>query len=153
MMIPLARKNPNELSKIEVSFWTGASRITDYRTILVVRYRGKYRPGSEGNPDATFMYAQGRYALAAFTPCAVLIDLTELEYEWGDMLEAVFSFAADQYYDKPFPTAVLVGEKCADAIGTLIHGMHSKEPATTEDGFFGDFEKAWTYLEKMAEEG
>ncbi len=41
-----------------------------------------------------------------------------------------------------------VGDKCEEAIGTLIHGIDSKESATTIEWIFDNFEEAWRYVEE-----
>ena len=151
MTIKLTEEYPDTMSSILVSYWTGYSRLSSHKDILVVKYSGKYGFGSSGNSDAKFMYAKGCFGLAAIEPLGVLIDLSELEYEWGDMLDLVFDIGRTQYINEPFPTALIVGEKCSNAIGTLIHGEKSSKPAIAEEWIFNEFDKAWEYLEKQIE--
>ena len=70
---------------------------------------------------------------------AVILDLSEIEYKWGDMMDLVFNIGSNQYVDAEFPVALVIGENCSEAIGTLIHGIDSKESATTEDWIFDIF--------------
>ncbi|MBQ0734208.1 hypothetical protein J9332_07785 [Aquimarina celericrescens] len=149
--IELKELNPQELSEIEVSYLKGNSRITDYYDILTIKYSGKYGIGSAGNSDAQYMYAKGEYGLNCYEPMGAILDLSNLEYEWGDMMDLVFNVGSNQYVDAEFPIALIIGEKCAEAIGTLIHGINSKESATTEEWIFDDFEMAWKFVEEKIE--
>ncbi|WP_277815971.1 MULTISPECIES: hypothetical protein [Lysinibacillus] len=38
--------------------------------------------------------------MEAWDPDAIIIDLQDLNYEWGDMLEYVFDIRADKYPNK-----------------------------------------------------
>jgi len=146
--ISLKELNPENLSEIKVTYLMGKSRITNYYDILTIKYSGKYRFGSAGNDDAQFMYAKGEYGINSYEPMGAILDLTELEYEWGDMMDLVFSIGSDS----EFPIVIVIGEKCQKAFGTLIHGIDSKEPATTTDWIFDDFEIAWKHIEEKLEE-
>ena len=149
--IVLKELNPSDLSEIKVQYLQGSSRITNYFDILTIKYSGKYRIGSAGNGDAQYMYAKGEYGLNCFRPSAVILDLSEIEYEWGDMMDLVFDIGSNQYVNAEFPIALIIGEKCSEAIGTLIHGIDSKELATTEEWIFDNFELAWTFVEEKIE--
>ena len=116
--------------------------------ILVIKYSGKYGIGSAGNKDAQFMFAKGEYGLNLFEPSGAILDFRELEYEWGDMLDLVLNVGSNQYIDSEFPIALIVGDKCEEAISTLIHRINSKEPATTKEWIFHNFEEAWRYVEE-----
>ena len=149
--IKLEELNPEELSKINVEYLKGNSRITDYYDILTIKYSGKYGIGSAGNGDAQYMFAKGEYGLNCYEPMAAILDLSEIEYEWGDMMDLVINIGSNQYMDAEFPVALVIGEKCSEAIGTLIHGTDSKESATTKDWIFDDFESAWEFVEEKIE--
>lgn len=149
--IILKELNPEDLSEIKVQYLQGSSRITDYHDILTIKYSGKYGIGSAGNGDAQYMYAKGEYGLNCYEPMAAILDLSEIEYEWGDMMDLVFNIGSNQYIDTEFPIALVIGEKCSEAIGTLIHGIDSKKSATTEEWIFDDFELAWKFVEEKIE--
>jgi hypothetical protein len=84
-----------------------------------------------------------------YKPNGVILDLTDLEYEWGDMMEYVFGIGTKLYHPRTLPKALVVGDKCIESIGTLIHGLYSKTPPTTEDWIFDALEEAWVYVENM----
>src|SRR5262249_51201533 len=54
--------------------------------VVTVSFRGKYPPGSLGNEHARQMRDYLATVLAETDPAAALLDLTDLEYEWGDGL-------------------------------------------------------------------
>src|SRR5262245_57191729 len=91
------------LSEIEVSIFSGPSKSADYYDLLVVKFKGKYRYGSSGNPDATFMSAMAEAGIVAWGPAGLILDLSELAYEWGDQLEEVFAAGEGHYGDVRFP--------------------------------------------------
>ncbi|MBK7885261.1 MAG: hypothetical protein IPJ81_16890 [Chitinophagaceae bacterium] len=143
MNISLEKIDLENISELKVSYEEGYSRITNYLNILVIKYAGVYGVGSGGNSDATFMFAKAAFAIAAIEPFAIIIDLTDLKYVWGDQLEMIFNIQK--------PMALIVGEHCQEAIGTLIHGIESIEPPTTISWIFDNLEDAWNYLENEIE--
>jgi hypothetical protein len=152
IMIDLKRQNFDELSDIKLEIYTGESRYKDYLEIMVLKYNGIYGIGSSGNGDAQYMYAMGKAALAAWEPSGVILDWSNLDYQWGDMLEMVLDIGEHQYIDAMFPTAVIVGPKCEEAVRTLLLGIDSKEPIEKLPFVFRDLESAWQYINKLLEE-
>ena len=135
------------LSSIEVSFFSGPSRAADYYDLLVVKFSGRYRNGSSGNPDALFMSAMAEAGIVAWGPAGLILDLRELEYEWGDLLEAVFAAGESHYGDTRFPQAIIVGPPCEKAVRTLVLGLDSTEPLESVPWVFRELESAWAYVE------
>lgn len=114
---------------------------------MILKFIGCYGFGSSGNPDAAFMSAIGKAALEAWSPDGLIIDLSDLHYEWGDQLERVFNIGNDQYIDSPFPVALLVGANCEEAVRTLLLGMHSAQTIKEIGWVFTKLEEAWSYIE------
>ena len=54
--------------------------------ILCVAFAGEYPPGSAGNSCAAEMIAYTRSVLAGADASAVLFDLRNLRYVWGDAI-------------------------------------------------------------------
>jgi hypothetical protein len=54
--------------------------------IVAVVFGGKYLPGSQGNEFARQMVDYLRSIVADTQPAAVVIDLTHLDYIWGDAI-------------------------------------------------------------------
>ncbi|KAA3635268.1 MAG: hypothetical protein DWQ02_10125 [Bacteroidetes bacterium] len=150
--INLEKQNPNDWSGIQVSFQLGQFRTFFRRQILAVSYSGEYGVGCEGNGDARYMYAMGKMGIELFTPDAVIIDFQNLEYLWGDMLGMVFGLGGLNYHPFNIPRAMVVGEKCKKAIGTLLFGLESNEPASNEDWIFESMEEAINYVAGLVED-
>src|SRR5476651_2533422 len=53
---------------------------------LIVQCCGTYGVGSPGNGDASFMTAIASAALKAWWPNALIFDMRELDYMWGDRM-------------------------------------------------------------------
>jgi hypothetical protein len=149
MAIELNEVRLEELSDINFSFWIGKHPGESYeKSVMVVRFEGVYRIGSGGNSDATFMVAMGNAGVEAFEPDAIIIDLSSLAYEWGDMMDSVFGIGSD----RKVPTAIIVGEQCRPAIGTLCFGVNSTKDACEHDDIFDSLEAAWSYVTRLLNE-
>src|SRR6266550_2062673 len=57
--------------------------------ILIAKFTGRYRPGCQGNPDAAYLVAMGVAAVSYWEPKGVVLDVSQLEYVWGDMMDMV----------------------------------------------------------------
>ena len=115
----------SEVSQIQCKVFHGASG--DRKHIVVMQFIGKYRDGCLGNPDAAFMDMMVTAALTAWEPSAAIIDLSQLNYVWGDMLEMIFPDDAGELGPRGLPSALVVGEECREAIRTLIFGVNGTE--------------------------
>jgi hypothetical protein len=135
-------------SDIKVTYRIGKIKCNQYyATILVVSYSGNYKIGGAGNGDAVSMMAKRDFGLTMTGASAVIIDFRELNYVWGDMIESVIYFSHNCV--NPIVACVL-GEGCREAIGTLVHDdVNSKQPATTEEFIFDEFDEAWQYIEEQ----
>lgn len=58
--------------------------------IAVISFSGDYPPGSAGNEMAREMKAVVTAAVNKFHPSAVVFDLSELNYRWGDAISGIF---------------------------------------------------------------
>jgi hypothetical protein len=93
------------------------------------------------------MRAMAKAGITAFEPWGVIHDLSELSYEWGDMLDRVF-IGPDF---EPSPRAIVVGPKCEDAVRTLLLGMHSTESLEKAGNVFRSLDTAWRYVDARIE--
>src|SRR5262245_47287587 len=55
-----------------------------YPSALISEFSGRYRWGSEGNGDATFIGAIKAAASSFLRADAVVFDFREMSYEWGN---------------------------------------------------------------------
>lgn len=115
-------------------------RDTHLIEILIISFHGKYRDGSTGNSDAGLIKGIVTTGLSVFDPFSLLIDLTDLEYNWGDNFDLSFEET------EPTTTVILVGEKCRRAMSTLTFGIDTYKDIVDNNFFFDDFDKA---IEKL----
>lgn len=87
-----------------------------YVNILVAKFSGEYGYGSGGNIDAEYMYATLISALSFSGASGVILDFTELSYQWGDKMGLVLSAPAD----RDLPLVVVGSELCEKSLKSLI---------------------------------
>jgi hypothetical protein len=146
MDYPFEQKQFSELSQIEYKIFITQSRQVTYADIMVVKFIGKYGVGSAGNSDAQFMVAMLKAAVWAWEPEACIIDLSELHYEWGDMMDAVLGFSDDVLQVQPVSVA---GPLCSKAVSTLIQGLDGKAEFTAEDFVYKSMDEAFVQIEQQ----
>lgn len=152
MNISTEQKKLEELSKINYEVHIGKSNEVSYIKIMILKFIGVYGFGSTGNSDAIFMRAIGEAVLEAWNPGGLIIDLSELSYEWGDQLEDIFYIGSYKYRDKPFPIALIVGDHSEEAIRTLILGAWSTKGISEIGWVFKEVSDAWDYIETKLKE-
>src|SRR5262245_54238114 len=86
----LAERRFDELSSLQYRIFTCALGGKHNPTAIVLKFSGVYGIGSAGNGDADFMRVITQAALSAWHSHAVVFDLRELTYEWGNGIWAVF---------------------------------------------------------------
>lgn len=152
MNISTKQKKLEELSEIKYEVHMGRSIEVNYLNIMILKFFGEYGFGSAGNSDAKYMRAMGEAVLEAWNPGGLILDLSDLSYEWGDQLEDVFYIGSYKYRDKPFPVALIVGDKSEEAIRTLIVGINSNKALNEIGWVFRDLSSAWEYVEAKLKE-
>ena len=88
--------------------------------LKVISYHGEYRYGAGGKSDALYICATATAAHKAWYTEGIIIDFSDLKYEWGDEMEWVFGIAQGGPTKCAFPLVVLVGSSCKQAIQSLI---------------------------------
>lgn len=116
-------------------------RNTQLVDILIISFHGSYRYGSAGSPDAGLIKGIITTGLSIFKPFSLLIDLSDLEYNWGDNLDLSFSETGETN------TVVLIGQKCRRGLSTLSFGIDSTQDIVDNNFFFDSFDKAIEKLE------
>ncbi|MCL4267464.1 MAG: hypothetical protein KJ069_30095 [Anaerolineae bacterium] len=132
----------SECPTIHYAFQIKRSTRSTFQSVLIASFSGKYRHGSAGNPDASYMWGLLKTAIELWNPKAVIIDLHDLEYSWGDRMEEVFSAPEDEYL------AIVVGPKNRKALSTLILGLDTKKDVTENKLFYDSLDDALNYLEQ-----
>jgi hypothetical protein len=115
--------------------------------LLIAKFRGRYRYGSAGAPDAAFIAGLTQTALEVWNAAAVVLDLSEVSYEWGDEMDLLFDVGAS----RGAKSAIVVGPACARAIATLMWGTETTRLATEAEKIFDTVEEAWRYVRKTAD--
>lgn len=72
---------------------------------VVIKFSGSCGYGSAGYGDAKYMIAIRDYLMDCILPYAIVFDLRDLIYEWGDNIWDLFRC------DEPFAT--LVSDRCS----------------------------------------
>lgn len=126
---------------ITYNFKVAYLRDTHLINVLVISFIGKYRYGSGGSPDAGLIKGIIKTGLSVFDPFSVVIDLTMLEYTWGDNLDLSFEETDST------KTVVVVGDKCRKGMSSLMFGINSNKDIVDNNFFFDDFEKALSSLD------
>jgi len=110
-----------------------------FLSIIHLAFAGDYRSGSGGAPDAHFIEGMVRTVDAIWGPSALVLDLRNVSYDWGDEMDLVL---------QP-PTgisAIVVGPKCEPAISTLCYGIDTKKSILEQAHFFDALEPAIDYV-------
>jgi hypothetical protein len=68
-------------------------------SVLIARFQGEYRRGSEGNGDGLFMAAMIAAYAAILEPICLILDLRYFSYEWGNTVIRAINFFDEQGRD------------------------------------------------------
>lgn len=98
-----------DLSCAKVSFATCLLPSTPYAKALVVAFTGKADNRREFHGTYRFMNAMIAAGAAAWNPFAVVLDLRQLSYEWGDEMASALVSARDSHSGRSLPSAVCRG--------------------------------------------
>ena len=148
-MMQLKERKLEELSNLTYKIFTCPFKEKSYLDAIVVAFYGEYGFGSAGNEDAHFMTAIIKAALAAWVPQALIIDLRQMTYEWGDLIARAIDAGAGQYYDAPFPTAIVISDRNREGLTSLISQELFADP---EKWLFDSLETAMQAVEEQHEE-
>ena len=98
------------------------SLLTTGKSILCVKYEGHYPPGSEGNDVAKAMTKYAVESYGRHSPDAVMFDLTELEYIWGDAIAGIAVALIQHTHECPllFPACVVARGRTYKALKALF---------------------------------
>ena len=118
--------------------------------VLIVKFTGLYHPGSSGSPDAGFISAVRSAALYHYMPNGLILDFSELEYEWGDEMDNLLPNDDAVYFWRHTPMAVVVGAKCREAIRTLTFGLDSERQLSETTWAKESLEEALAFIEPRA---
>ncbi len=136
MTVHFVEKHWSDLSSLQLN--TSVADLADglVRRMLCVRFTGHYHQGSGGTTDALFMHAMVRAAVTAWEPDGIILDYSELDYQWGDEMEWLLPDDDGQIEDTP--AVVVVGPQSQDGIRTLLFGVGSTKTFVDTAGIYED---------------
>lgn len=102
--------------------------------VLAVTLSGPCGVGADGHRDARVLYAAIVWGWLLWPSDALLLDVTGLDYVWGDDLIAVLDIGSDRMLaPSPVPVAILCAEWNRSAFDGLIAGIGDPVPFVTTD--------------------
>ena len=120
-----------------------------YRKILSVSFNGVCGHGHKSNADVIYLCAIIAAGLQAWQPCALILDLQELSYEWGDMMSMVFGLHSRMnIFGKQisYPSVALISDRNRKGLTSLVKKEMFKNP---EDFLFESLGDAIIQIEKQ----
>ena len=142
----MERVDLDSLSKIKCDTFLGEAEKGSGKSILVIRFKGEYRQGSAGEPDAKYIFAKLQAAYQAWESWGIIIDMSEFKYGWGDDLDGFTALRPFEWCDEEYPFALIVGPECETALATLYYGDLDKK-SFSEPWIFRDITTGWKYVE------
>ena len=97
--------------------------ISENFSVLYLKVVGKYGYGSRGNGDGIYLFTQLAAYFYAYDPITIIVDLREMEYEWGDLLSKTilfFKYIGRDEYELEQVVNIVVSEHNEDAIKGIL---------------------------------
>ena len=114
----------NDNVSVEHSFSETRFEEHPHRRVLVAKFSGVSGYGCANNGDAKYMSAMTTAAIFMWSPSAVLFDLRELQYEWGDMMAELLDIPACHR----LPTTAIVSDLNRTGLTSLVSGELGMDP-------------------------
>lgn len=108
-----------DLSDITVNHFISEHKPLSTPEYLVLKYTGTYQSGAAGRSDALFIVSTAKAAQEAWFTKMVILDFSELSYQWGDEMAWVYGLGWDRVLRFDRPLAIIVGDLCKDALKSL----------------------------------
>jgi hypothetical protein len=131
----------DELSRLQYRIFTCDLGGKHNPTALLLRFVGTFGVGSAGNKDADFMRVITGAAISAWRCHAVVFDLRELAYVWGNGIWDVFRDGVQTSGVKRLPCALVVSDLCRRGFSTCRRVVPP---------MFEDLETAMTFVAEPA---
>jgi hypothetical protein len=116
--------------------------------VLVISFTGSYPSGGAGNSSAEWMYESGKVLVADQRAKALVVDLRELRYDWGDMIELVYDIGCS--CEPTCAQVTVVSSLNRRALSTLEWGEDTKRDITELPEFFDSIEEAVEFASRSA---
>lgn len=102
-----------ELGSLQYRMFTCPLGGKHHAIALILQFSGVFGIGSAGNGNADLMRVVTRAALEAWSGHALVFDLRELDYEWGNGIWAALSSGGER-----LPSALVVSDLCRGGFST-----------------------------------
>ena len=120
-----------DLSDIEYRLYTCDITVNRRASAMVIAFSGTFGEGSAGNNDGVFMRMITHSALSVWRVQAVVFDLRELDYNWGDKIFEVFGNGIEPSGVENLPFATVISDRCRPGFASC---MSIIEPAFEDLG-------------------
>src|SRR5579862_5459896 len=108
----LVKHRFRELSRLQYQILTSAIGGRHNPTALVLKFSGDYGIGTAGNGDAAYMRIVTRAAVSAWPCDAVVFDLRDMTYWWGNSIWGLFGNSIPPSGVEALPRALVVSDLC-----------------------------------------
>ena len=119
---------------VEHAFFETQFPSLPHRSVLVARFSGISGHGCSNNGDAKYMSAMTTAAIFLWSPSAVLFDLRDLKYEWGDLMADLLDIPACHQ----LPSTVITSEFNRTGLTSLVSGELGIDPTVMLFESWGD---------------
>lgn len=118
--------------------------------ILLIKIVGKCSKGSSGENYGQYLYQSIGLSLLKFKPNAVLIDMQDLEYQYGNRILDVFQICSDvRIFDEdPILTSFVLSDKNRIGLSSLLQF----DPENPKSPIYYDFTLAFQDLWNKCDE-
>ncbi|WP_345273621.1 hypothetical protein [Flaviramulus aquimarinus] len=114
------------------------------KCFLIIKIVGTCSVGSRGEDYGQYLYQKIGLALLKFQPIAVLIDMQELEYQYGDRILNLFQIFSDVliFSENPPMASFVLSNKNKNGLSSLLQfNIENLQPP-----FYYDYEEAFQDL-------
>lgn len=124
----------------------------DSEGLIVAEVSGDYRSGSNGNNDAAIILAELSAYYLNFEPLTMIIDLSRMNYSWGNTLLKVlnlFKTIGRNEFERELFLGIVYSEQNKSAIASLIQCDESDLPENYFDSLPSAYNKAQEIIKKF----
>lgn len=141
-----------DLSAIKCEFHKTTMPSFHHLEVLVVKFIGECGHGSNNNEDAIYMSAMiAAGFIACCYPQGLILDLSELKYEWGDMMSEVvwppYNLISVSDKEIIYPFAVVISDLNRTGLTSLVKEEMMEKP---NEYLFETFNEALNKVNEMA---
>ena len=128
---------PTTDAEIKIEVWQSSDGI------ILISLEGVYPDGGAGNPLAKSLLTYGENLCDRLKPSAIILDMRQLVYRWGDMIDWLYHISDS--YSQSVRQATIVSDLNRKALTTLEFDDLSSD-ITDLEFVFETFAAALTYV-------